>query len=71
MANDNELTADGAGNGNGNNEQVITKNANDSTQKMDEMIPSEKNRDDTPEQLGHDVLVDWLALHLKVGSGID
>ena len=35
MANDNELTADGAGNGNGNNEQVITKNANDSTQKMD------------------------------------
>ena len=45
MANDNELTADGADNGNGNN---------DSTQKVDEMIPNEMNRDDMPEQPGHD-----------------
>ena len=45
MANDNERTADGADNGNGNN---------DSTQKVDEMLPNEINRDDMPEQPGHD-----------------
>ena len=45
MANDNERTADGADNGNGNN---------DSTQKVDEMLPNEMNRDDMPEQPGHD-----------------
>ena len=37
MANDNERTADGADNGNGNN---------DSTQKVDEMLPNEMNQDD-------------------------
>ena len=41
MANDNERTADGADNGNGNN---------DSTQKVDEMLPNEMNQDDMPEQ---------------------
>ena len=45
MANDNERTADGADNGNSNN---------DSTQKVDEMLPNEMNRDDMPEQPGHD-----------------
>ena len=45
MANDNELTADGADNGNGNN---------DSTQNVDEMIPNEMYRDDMPEQPCHD-----------------